>query len=360
MSLTPIYHNKVYAHQGDAEAVEKVIASGNWACGSEVTSLERELADYTGRKEAVCVSSGLSALRLALWSIGVKSGDEVIIPAYCCVALANACLQLGAVPVPADIENARWTIDPGSVNKKVSVKTKAIIAVHTFGCPADIRGLKEVCQDKNITIIEDCAHGFGPVGGRVLGSDADIAVTSLYATKFLGCGEGGVILLNNSEKAAELRKFRNYGDQPPHNLRGNDKMTDIEASLARNRLKQIAEDLRWRQSLAEMYYDKLFPLQYIGYIKLPDIKQARIWYRFPIIIQNSDAEDCIKKINMKQIFIDRAVTNWLTEKIIEYPVSFYAYNNLISLPFHKGVSKKHVEYIADMFKEYFEKESREE
>jgi dTDP-4-amino-4,6-dideoxygalactose transaminase len=349
----PIQHNRLFPHQDDVDAVARVIASGYWACGVEVDALERELSAYMNRRYGVCVASGLSALRLALWIIGVREKSEVIIPAYSCVALPNAVLQLGAVPVPVDVTLDDWVLNPKVVGKSINKKTKAIITVHMYGHPAKVKELLSL----GIPIIEDCAHGFGPIPGQkspVLGSQANIAIISLYATKFLGAGEGGAILLNNASYASKLRKFRDYSDQPLHNQRGNDKMTDIEGALARNRLRYLPQEIQWRQSLAEDYYANLLPLSKRGFITLPDITEKRFWYRFPVIINVGSVSLCLNKLRKFEIFADKPAENWLGSRINNFPVSTRAYKKIISVPFHAGIKKQHIEYITNILNDYFE------
>ena len=164
-----IPHNRLTFDAKETNAVLDVIESGHWACGEKVDQLETVLTQIFNRKYAVCVSTGFSALRLALLSLGIKSGDEVIIPAYCCVALVNAILASGGTPIPVDIMEGSWNINPYLVDKAINKKTRAIIAVHTFGYPAMIYDL---CQ-MNIPVIEDCAHGFGiQINNKMLGSSA--------------------------------------------------------------------------------------------------------------------------------------------------------------------------------------------
>jgi dTDP-4-amino-4,6-dideoxygalactose transaminase len=356
--VLPIEHNQVFPHQDDIDAVMKVIVSGHWACGVEVEALEQELSAYMGKRYGVCVASGLSALRLALWTIiggdDYAKMNEVIIPAYSCVAIANAVLQLGAVPVPVDVTPNDWVLNPKAVVKSIDKKkTKAIITVHMYGHPAEVKELLSL----GIPIIEDCAHGFGPIPRQknlVLGSQANIAIISLYATKFLGAGEGGAILLNNARYASKLRKFRNYSDQAPHNQRGNDKMTDIEGALARNRLRYLPQEIQWRQNLAENYYANLLPLSKRGFITLPDITEKRFWYRFPVVINVGSVSSCLNKLRKFEIFVDKPTENWLGSRINNFPISKEAYRKIISVPFHAGIKKQHIEYIGNILNSYFE------
>src|SRR3989344_3137193 len=137
-------HNRLTFGEEEVQAVADVVKSGHWAGGPRVKELEEALCTRAGVKHAVGVSSGLSALRLALQGLGVKSGDEVIVPGFSCVALANAPLALGATPVPVDVREGDYTIDPASVRAHVTSKTKAIVIVHMFGMPGPVDSLRDL------------------------------------------------------------------------------------------------------------------------------------------------------------------------------------------------------------------------
>ena len=139
-----IPHNRLTRGRHEVSAASRVVASGHWACGKKVERLEKKLSLVASKKYAVAVSSGLSAIRLALLALDIKKGDGVILPAYSCVALANAILSVGAKPLPADVLPGEWNINPSSVEKQRRSKNhiKAVIAVHTFGFPARLEELK--------------------------------------------------------------------------------------------------------------------------------------------------------------------------------------------------------------------------
>src|SRR5437764_2592062 len=165
-------HNRLTFDEAEVQAVADVVRSGQWAQGPRVAELERELARVAEVQYAVCVGSGLSAMRLALGALQISGGDRVLIPAYSCVALANACLCRSATPIPVEIDGANWNIDTNVCRCEIAEsRPKAIIAVNTFGTPADLsfRGAEE------IPIIEDCAHAFGlEFSGCRLGGRSEI------------------------------------------------------------------------------------------------------------------------------------------------------------------------------------------
>ena len=181
--------------------------------------------------------------------------EKLLVPAYSCVALANATLACGAEPVPVDVMASRWNVGSIELEKQaVQAGVKAAIVVHTFGLPAQIGA----AQQRRIPVIEDCAHAFGKKdSGKPLGGHGDISVLSFYATKLIAAGEGGAVLTRSVALAEFVREWRDYGDQPPDGTRLNDKMTDLEATLALCQLDRLGEMLSARQRLAERYHQAL-------------------------------------------------------------------------------------------------------
>src|SRR5580765_1787737 len=167
-------HKRLTFGEAEARAAAEAVASGQWSGGPRVQALERGLSGRAGRAHAIGVASGLAALRLGLKALGVARGDEVIVPAYSCVALANAPLALGASPIVADVADD-WNLDPRAVAAVRTSRTRAVIAVNTFGVPADLASLRRL----GVPVIEDCAHGFGlAVADGVLGGRGDLAALS--------------------------------------------------------------------------------------------------------------------------------------------------------------------------------------
>jgi len=157
-----IPHNRLTFGRAECEAVAETVRSGQWAQGPRVQELEVELSRMSGAQHAVCVASGFAALRLSLGALGIKPSDSVVIPAYCCVALANAVLAWGATPVAADIEDVGWNLGQKAACAAIaSCRPRAVIAVNAFGMPAEIGEI----IDAGAPVIEDCAHAFGIAAG---------------------------------------------------------------------------------------------------------------------------------------------------------------------------------------------------
>lgn len=339
-----IPHNKVVPYPGDAEKVAAVVATGKWAGNTELKAVEHELATWVGKKYAVCVSSGTAALKLSLVSIGVGPGDEVVVPAYSCVALANAVLSLGATPILADSANCLH-ITPETVKKVLTKKTKAVIAVDIFGIPAPILEIESL----GVPTIEDSAHGFGFCG---LGSHGRLSLASFYATKFLGCGEGGAVFTSDFSEAEYIRDLRDYVDRAPSALRQNYKMTDIAATLLRNRLSRLEHIYLWRKELAHLYITALTPLISQGIVCVPCINNERIWYRF-VITTDYPAAKLIDYLKNTGIGADRPVERW-SEESNDLLMAGDAFDKVVSLPFYEGLSAEDVSNVVEALTLYLQ------
>lgn len=328
-------HNRLTHGDAERDAVAAVVAGGRWSSGPAVERLEHDLAARLGRRHAVAVGSGLGALRLALLSLGVGAGDEVIVPAYSCVALANAVLACRAHPVPVDVTPDYWTIDP--LAAAVTARTKAIIAVHTFGSIAEVGALARLGPP----LIEDCAHGIA-VGG--MGSRSPLAVTSFYATKLIGAGEGGAVLTDDAGLADFVRRWRNYGDQDASGTRLNDKLTEFAAALARCQLARLDEFVAARRVRAERYQAAFAGLRQAGKIVLP-APVERVWYRYTVEFAELDAATAIEQLKARGIDAAQPVSDWTAERRAACPISERAFQRIVSLPLYPTLSSGEQEAV---------------
>src|SRR5512143_883255 len=196
-------------------AVNEVLESSQYVLGRKGAELEEKVKAYHGMNEAIGVASGTDALHLSVRALGIGPGDEVITTPFTFFATVEAIMYVGAKPVFADIEPDTMNIDPASVEKLITKKTKAIMPVHIFGHPADMEKLMPLASANNLKVIEDCAQSFGSsLHGRKTGSFGDAACFSFYPSKNLGAyGDGGMIVLNDQAVAAEVKKLRNHGSK---------------------------------------------------------------------------------------------------------------------------------------------------
>ncbi len=343
-----IPHNRLTFDKKEEKAVIKVIKSGYWAGGKEVDRLERKIANITKRKYAIGVSSGLSALRLSLLALGINKNDEVIIPAYSCVAIPNAVLSCGAIPIPVDIIKNEWNIDFNQIKLKISSNTKAIICVNTFGLNSNIKQI----QTLNIPIIEDCAHAIGEIENEyVFGKQSIIAIGSFYATKLVGGGEGGIVVTDDSNIANFIYDFRDYSDKLPSSQRLNEKMSNIDASLSLIQSKRLTSMVKKRQEIAT-YYNEMFSLIQFEFPELV-IPQFihRIWYRYIIYFRNINAFEAINQLKLYGVRAEIPIENWLDEKDKhEYPITSFANEHLVSLPIYPTLRKTEMMAVVEALK----------
>ncbi|GAA1803885.1 DegT/DnrJ/EryC1/StrS family aminotransferase [Agromyces neolithicus] len=237
---------------GDEEraAVDAVLASGMLAQGSEVAAFETEFSDVLlDGRASVAVNSGTSGLHLGLLAAGVGPGDEVIVPSFTFAATANSVALTGATPVFADIEADHFGLDVGDVASRITERTVGIMPVHLYGHPADVAGLGELAEQRGLMLFEDAAQAHGAsVDGRRVGTFGTFAMFSLYPTKNMTSGEGGMVSTGDIEVERRLRLLRNQGMQKQYEneLVGfNARMTNLHAAIGRVQLTKV---LRWTET----------------------------------------------------------------------------------------------------------------
>ncbi len=247
-----IKHNKPFLDDHDKSAVLKVMGSGYLSMGKEAGNFESSLVRYLGGSgQGVCVSSGTSALFLALHALKIKPGDRVIVPTYACSALLNAVNMIKAVPVPVDIEREDFNISYRAAKSAVSKKTKAIILVHMYGVPADIKRFSFL----GIPVIEDCAQAIGAeYKNKKVGTFGDIAVFSFYATKLLTTGYGGMVYSRNNKYSDAVRDYVDFDLRRDYYPRFNFQMSDFQAALGSSQLDKLDYFLKRREVIAGKYF----------------------------------------------------------------------------------------------------------
>jgi dTDP-4-amino-4,6-dideoxygalactose transaminase len=240
------------------EAVDRVLSSQQFVLGREGTALEQEIASFCGVAHGVGLASGTDALILALRACGVAAGDEVILPPFTFVATGSAVSALGAKPVFADIHPTTYNLNPAELERRVTSKTRAIVAVHLYGLPADMDAINSFARARKIPVIEDNAQAIGAaLKGRRTGSLGDAACLSFYPTKNLGAyGDAGMVVTNSAEVAARLRTLRNHGQTAKYvsNEPGwNSRLDELQAAILRVKFRRLPEWQRARQAHAAEY-----------------------------------------------------------------------------------------------------------
>jgi len=256
---------------GDVRAMMRVFDSEWLTTGPKVGEFETGFADFVGAAEAVAVSNGTAALHCAIYGLDVGPGDEVIVPAMTFAASANSVVYQGATPVFADVDPDTLLLDPADVERKITARTKAVMAVDYAGQPCDYDQLRRVAGDR-IKLIDDACHAVGgSYKNRPVGTLADLNTFSFHPVKHFTTGEGGMITTDDSDLAQRMRVFRNHGITSDHRQRAdqgsffyemvdlgfNYRLTDFQCALGLSQLPKVPEFVRRRQEIAGIY-DKAF------------------------------------------------------------------------------------------------------
>lgn len=234
-----------------------VIASGWVMQGPRVAEFERTVAEFCGATHAVACSSGTTALHLALLSLGIGPGDEVIVPSLSFIATANAVIHCGATPMFAEVDEETLNLDPGAAEAAISPRTKAIMPVHQIGLPADIDAFCEIGHRRGLAIVEDAACALGSkYKGRLLGSHSPLVCLSFHPRKVITTGEGGMILTANERLAKRMRQLREHGlgaNKRYEEVGYNFRLTDLQAAMGIVQMSRLNEILERRRRLAARY-----------------------------------------------------------------------------------------------------------
>jgi dTDP-4-amino-4,6-dideoxygalactose transaminase len=251
--------------EADREALLDVMESRVWGGYHEqVGELERRFAAYHGASYGIAMANGTVSLEIALAAVGVRPGDEVIVPPITFVASASAIARVGATPVFVDIDPHTINLDPAAVEAAINERTRALVVVHFAGCPADLDRLTELCERRGLRMIEDCAHAHGAGWrDRRVGSFGDFGSFSFQASKNMTAGEGGILITNDAELAERARSISNQGRRTggawyEHVTLGtNARLTGFQAALLLNQLDRLPEQVATRMRSAARLRDGL-------------------------------------------------------------------------------------------------------
>lgn len=265
-----IFYGHQYLDDADIQAVVDVLKGDFLTCGPNITSLEKALCDLTGAKYCIAISNGTAALHVACMAAGIGPGDEVITTPITFAASANCALYCGATPVFADINPETYNIDPADIERKITDKTKAVVAVDFTGQAVEVEAIRTICDKYGLVFIEDAAHSIGTTyNGAQVGSLADITTFSFHPVKTVTGGEGGAVLTNSKEIYDKLLLYRSHGitrveDMMEHESEGgwyyemvdlgyNYRITDFQAALIESQLHKLADFKARRKEIVNRY-----------------------------------------------------------------------------------------------------------
>lgn len=350
----------------ETAAVNEVLASGMLAQGPKVAELEAAFAAYCGTKYAVAVNSGTAAIHAALFAAGVTEGDEVITTPFSFIATINPILFLGAKPVLVDIDPETFNLDIALVEKAITPKTKVIMPVHLYGQPCDFTELKAVADKHNLLIVEDSCQAVGATyGDKKAGGLGDLACFSLYATKNIMSGEGGVITTNSEEYVNAIKSFRQHGMTAPYVYGGvgyNYRLTDLLAAIATEQLKKVDEFTKARQRNARLLNEGLKDIK--GLVT-PSVKSGRSHVYHQYTIRLTPEFPLSREAFMEQLK-ERGVGSgvYYPQPLHYIPhIAAYGFNKgdfpnaelaaqqVISLPVHPRVSEQDIKTIVNAIRE---------
>jgi dTDP-4-amino-4,6-dideoxygalactose transaminase len=257
----PLAQYQSYREEIDA-AVLRVLGSNRYILGPEVEALEQEFADFIGTSRAIGVANGTDALELALRALDIGAGDEIITVSHTAVATVAAIEAAGAIPVLVDVDPDFYTLDPSQLAEVLSSRTRAVIAVHLYGQPADLDAIGKFCKQHSLALIEDVSQSHGAKWkGKRLGSIGDIACFSCYPTKNLGAiGDAGLITTNDDKLAHKVRMLREYGWEQRYisDLAGrNSRLDELQAAILRIKLRHLDTDNDKRRAISQQYSSAL-------------------------------------------------------------------------------------------------------
>lgn len=343
------------------EAIQRVLVQANFVLGQEVALLEREFASYCGVKDAVAVSSGTEALRLALLACDVGPGDEVVTTPFTFIATAEAIVHTGATPVFADITPDSYNIDPKAIEAAITPRTKAIIPVHLYGFPADMEEICRVARKRHLKVIEDAAQAHGArFKDKGVGSIGDVGCFSFYPGKNLGAyGDAGMVVTNSADVADRIRILRDHGRREKYeheHIGYNSRMDTIQAAVLRTKLARLDSWNEKRRALSRTYRKLLRNVD----IQLPqeDDASVPVYHLFVLrsplrqsIRRTLAAADISTGIHYPIPLHLQGAFRHLGHQVGAFPNSERAANEVLSLPLFPEMTDSQVYQVATTVKE---------
>ena len=365
----PIPYGHQCIEEDDIRAVVEVLRSDWLTTGPAVDAFEKAIAGFVGTEYGVAVSSGTAALHTAMYAIGIRPGDEVIVPTMTFAATANAVVFQGGTPVFCDVNDDTLLIDPNVAEGKITPRTKALIAVDYAGQPCDYDALREVTDRHNLVLVADACHSIGATyKGRPVGTLADLSVFSFHPVKHITTGEGGMAVTDNSEYAERMRMFRNHGITTDHRQRAergswfyemvdlgyNYRITDIQCALGLSQLKKLPGWIKRRQEIASRYDETFKKLSTVKPLAV-NSDTSHVYHLYVVKLQGIDRNKVFCSLRASGIGVNvhyipvhlhpfyRQQFNTLQGLC---PIAEAAYEEILSLPIFPKISDGDVNTVV--------------
>ena len=335
-------------------AVGRVLASGRFVLGPEGEALERELGAFLGAQHAIGCNSGTDALHLPLVAAGIGAGDEVIIPGFTFFATGEAVSYTGATPVFADVEEGTFNLDPASLARSITRKTKAVIAVHLFGQCAALDRIADICKAEKLLLVEDCAQCIGAdYDGKRAGSWGDFGGFSFYPTKNLAAaGDAGLITAKADEHAKTLRMLRHHGSRQTYlheRVGWNSRLDELQAAVLRVKLKHLERFNEARRAVAARYREKLAGAKVV--LPVEHGRGKHVYHQFTIRSERREAiRDALAREGIaSSVFYPMPLHQqpaYQGLRRVELPVAEKVSKTVLSLPINPFLDEASIDRIA--------------
>ena len=363
--------------EDDIQAVVDVLRSDYLTTGPKIAEFEKMVADYVGAKYAVAISNGTSALHAACFAAGIQPGDEVITTPLTFAASANCVLYCGGTPVFADVDPKTYNIDPEDIRRKITDKTKAIIAVHLAGQPCDMDEIHKIAKEHDLLVIEDGAHALGSVyKGKKVGTLSDMTTFSFHPVKPITTGEGGMIVTDNEQFYQKMMLFRSHGITREENLMTrndgpwfyqqldlgyNYRITDIQCALGCSQMKKLDRFLARRKEIVARYNEAFADCENIVTpYQLPETESG--WHLYIVQVKNCDRRKVFEALRERGIavnvhYIPVYMHPYYQEhgyKDVHCKNAEEVYSHILSLPLYPTLTEEEQGFVIKTLKEICE------
>ena len=365
-------YGRQWVEEEDVRAVAEILRADWITSGPRIPAFEAAVARFVGAREGVAVSSGTAALHAAIHAAGVGEGDEVVVPAMTFASSANAVVFEGGTPVFADVDPDTLLLDPAEIERRLTPRTRAVMAVDYAGQPCDYEVLRQICRSHDLTLIADACHALGATyRGQRVGTLADLTAFSFHAVKHITTGEGGMVMTDSSERATRIRAFRNHGISSEARGRErqadwhyemvalgyNYRLTDFQCALGMSQLTRLEDWLARRRALAARYDQSLADLDGVTPLTVrEDVEHAYHLYVVRVEGEGEGRRDAVfhamraRGIGVNVHYIPVHLHPFYRERFGtgegQLPVSEQAYVEILTLPLFPRMSEADVDEVV--------------
>ena len=353
-------------------AIQGVLEASNFIQGKPVREFERNLAEWLGAKHVISCANGTDALQLALMALGLKPGDEVIVPTFTYVATAEVIALLGLSPILVDVDSQTFNIEIQAASHLVTSRTKAIVPVHLYGQCANMEQIMEFAESHNLYVVEDTAQAIGAEvkfsdgSFRKAGTIGHIGTTSFFPSKNLGCfGDGGAIFTDNDALAAELKMIANHGQRVKyyHDVVGvNSRLDTIQAAVLNVKLEYLHSYCEARQKAADFYDEALKNVEQVS-TPVRSTFSSHVFHQYTIKVNEQYSRNELKSYLAEQgipsmiyyplpLHEQKAYAKFIHQDV-DYPISTSLCNSVLSLPMHSHLKIEEQEFIVQHINSFF-------